>query len=140
QCRIHEQSVLFEDIPDAAITVHPFGGRTAHEISLEYGPRVRPGFIPAVPDPIYLGSMQKAMECVDIWGEDVLRLMNILLEQGATVDRFRSNSYSYKLNRALSRFRFDGDGTLSTPWRSRLSENDAVTELRHIFNDVRDAG
>ena len=139
-CRIYEQSVLFDKVPDAAISVHPFGGRTAHEVSIEYAPKVHPGFIPAVPDPIYIGSMQRAMECVDIWGEDVVRLTDILLEKRATIDRFRSNSYGYKVNRELSRFRFDGGGTFLTPWRSSLSERDAVTELRQLSNDVRDAG
>ena len=71
-CRIYEQSILFEKVPDATINLHPFGGMTAHEVSTEYAPKVRPGFIPAVPDPIYIGSMQKAIECVDTLGDDVV--------------------------------------------------------------------
>lgn len=139
-CRIHEQSVLFKEVPDAVIAVHPFGGKSAHEVAIEYAPRSRRGFIPAVPDPIYLGSMSKAFEWVEVRADDVLALQAIHLEKRTTVDRYRSNSYTWHLNKALSRFRFDGGGTLLTPWRGTLSENEALIELRSLFNDVRDAG
>lgn len=138
-CRIHEQSVLFGDFQDAVMASHPFGGKSANEVALDHAPTVRPGFIEAVPDPIYLGSMSVAFEWLDVRAEDILTLQGIYLAQRSAANRDRSNSYNWHLNRELSRYRFDGGGTLETPWRPPLSENYASTDLRELFGDVRDA-
>ena len=138
-CRIHEQGVLFREVPDAVIAAHPFGGKTATDVALDYAPRVRPGFIPAVPDPIYLASMAAAFEWMDVRAGDVLDLQQILLDARSKVCRYRSNSYNYLLNRALSKFRFVGGGA-GEAWRPPLSENNALSEARSLHNDGRDAG
>lgn len=137
-CRAHEQGTLFQQVPDLAIAVHPFGGMTANQVALRYAPRSRPGFIPAVPDPIHLGSMSAAMDWIDRCSDDVLRVQDLMMEERRSVDRHRSNSYSYHLNAALSGFRF-ADREPSVPWREPLSRNNALNEARELFNDTRDA-
>ncbi|GAA5664900.1 hypothetical protein Brsp07_03398 [Brucella sp. NBRC 14130] len=139
-CRVYEQSVLFSKTPDLVMLHHPFGGRTANEavmnISGRYGDR---GFIPPVPDPIFLGSMNVTLQWLDIRSVDVIELQEIHLRKRADVAHLASNSYSFHINKELSKYEFDWPYAPHESWSRTLSKNTAIDELRDLFGKVRDA-
>lgn len=139
-CRIYEQSNLFRDVPDLVMARHPFGGRTANETVMEIsGAYGDIGFIPAVPDSIFLGSMNKALQWLDVRAADVLELQEIHLKARRDFSHLRSNSYGFYINRELSKYKFKLPCHNHRNRSRTLSKNNAINELRDLFIKVRDA-
>ncbi|MBE7184988.1 MAG: hypothetical protein INR68_11335 [Methylobacterium mesophilicum] len=138
-CRIHEQSALFHELPELIMGLHPFGGASANEVALSHGPTKRDGFIPPVPDELYLAAMDKALDWIDGPARDVISTQELVLHERTKIDRFANNSYNYYVNRVLARFVFDDGGKLERPWRMSLPEATASLEMRLLVNDTRDA-
>lgn len=139
-CRIHDQSSLFNEIADLVLMHHPFGGRSANEAVKDISGSYRGnGFIPPVPDPIFLGSMNATLQWLDIRASDVLELQEMYLKERKNTSHLGSNSYGYNINRELSKYKFDWPCAPHEVWSPTLSQSNAINELRDLFGKLRDA-
>ena len=152
-CRIYEQAPALESHPTAVMHSHPFGGRSAEDVAVDFVARKR-GFIPPVPDEVFLPVMTAALEWLEAPARDVARLSTEYQRVSANLSR-KSNSYSWHLNKVLADFEFDDGGALTTPWRQRLtaetgterwsasrgptSLSSPIRRFRRLVQDVRDA-
>lgn len=118
-CRIYEQGPEMVAVPGAVMAGHPFGGRTAHEVAKDVTRKIS-GFIPPVPDPVYLAIMREALEWLGPRARDLGRLAAIVQRENRATHT-TSNSYSYHLNKVLGAFVFNDDGRLAKPWHPQLT-------------------
>lgn len=138
-CRIYEQAPRLSHVPAAVISKHPFDNETGYCVGLKIAGKRTRGFIPPVPEEIFLASVRTAIEWIDRRAVDAIDLQNIFIDQMRKYNRSRSNSFYYNINQELSQYEFTSGGSLATPWRKGLSAVNATTELRALVADARDA-
>lgn len=138
-CRIHEQAPRLSHVPSAVIAKHPFDNETGYFVGLRIAGKRTRGFIPPVPDKIFLACIKTAIEWIDKRADDVVSVQNVFINRMRNYNKSRSNSFYYKINLELSQFEFTNGGSVGAPWRKGLSPRSATSELRALVADARDA-
>lgn len=116
--RAFEQSVLFEDFPDARIPQHPLRGETAHAYALGVCDPTR-GSIPPVPDAVFDPLMTAALDWIENRSADILELVKIYTNASRKTLESTSHNYLPFINQRLLDFRFNGSGSIPD-WRPPL--------------------
>jgi hypothetical protein len=153
--RIYEQGAMFDALPQMQMRSHPLAGHSALKVASEYW-RSERGTIPAVPDAVHKATLNEALTWMHTKSQDVERLNAITCEIHEQVRDWQSNNCTTYINRRIVGFRFDLNGSLTTPWREPIKEMACVTresesgvqqlswppalQVRNLLNCTRDAG
>jgi hypothetical protein len=153
--RIYEQGALFDALPQMQMRSHPLAGQSALKVASECWQSER-GTIPAVPDAVHKSALGEALTWMHTKSRDVERLNSVTCEIHAKVRDWQSNNYTTYINRRIVGFRFDLNGSLTTPWRGPIEEMVYINresesgvqqicwtpalQVRNLINSTRDPG
>lgn len=126
---------------------HPFDGNGAHSVAVKLATRAR-GWIMPLPDEVCIPLFNTAAWWLGTPADDVIKLLGVFGCSGIN-DRADGKAKKDRLfaeNKFLSEFEFSFDAERGGPWRAQLIPRKskshgqpAMSELRQMFESVRDA-
>ncbi|TAU92521.1 hypothetical protein ELI37_36930 [Rhizobium leguminosarum] len=84
--------------------------------------------IPAIPDQVFNPLMAESLRWVDVYSDDIIRLLHLHDEASARFMLWNSNSYAGYINEALVGFKFSKSPITQMPWRQELRHYEEVEE------------